>query len=190
MLYNIKDFTKELKIYNTIEFKKLNNFDNYFIYEDGRVFSIKRNRFLALQEKYGYNNIILVNNDNTRKYLLVHRIVYEAFKGPIPKELQVDHINGIRNDNRLINLRLLTNKENSHNKHYLEQYKEISKIKYLKRKEKVKEYSKKRYDENADKFRKYSLDYYYNHREEINKRRKERKLKKKIERNETKNNEL
>ena len=42
-----------------------------------------------------------------------HRFVYEVFKGPIPKCLETDHINGIKTDNRIKNLQLLTHKQNS-----------------------------------------------------------------------------
>ncbi len=46
----------------------------------------------------------------------VHRIIYETFIGEIPKGYEIDHINTIRNDNRLTNLRLVTHKENMNNK--------------------------------------------------------------------------
>ena len=42
-----------------------------------------------------------------------HRFVYEVFKGPIPKCLQVDHINEIKSDNRIKNLQLLTPRQNN-----------------------------------------------------------------------------
>lgn len=210
MLYNIEDFTKELNIYNTIEFKKLNNFDNYFIYEDGRVYSIVRNRLLKTQEKDGYVHIKMNNNDKKQKSFLVHRLVYETFKGQVPEGLEVDHINGIRNDNRLINLRLLTRKENVKNKHCLEQYKQIDKKQYKKHKEqilkykkinkdKIKDYQKeyreinkdkikekqKEYKEkNKDKIKQYQKEYsnyYYNkHKEEINRKRREKRMMKKM----------
>lgn len=44
-----------------------------------------------------------------------HRIIWEMFNGPIPKGMQVDHVNHIRCDNRLVNLRLVTHKENGRN---------------------------------------------------------------------------
>jgi len=42
----------------------------------------------------------------------VHRLVWEAFNGPIPGRLEVNHKNLDRADNRLENLELLTHKEN------------------------------------------------------------------------------
>lgn len=44
-----------------------------------------------------------------------HRIIWEMFNGPIPKGMQIDHVNHIRCDNRLVNLRLVTQEENRKN---------------------------------------------------------------------------
>lgn len=175
MLYNIKDFTKELNIYNTIEFKKLDNFDNYFIYEDGRVFSFKIKRLLKNKlNKRGYCEITLCDNNKKLKYYSVHRLVYEAFKGPIQKGLQVDHINGIRNDNRLINLRLLTPKENTQNRHYLEQYREVDKKNYIRKKEYNKQYFKEYRKTHKEEIREMNKKYREEHKEEIKRKRREK----------------
>lgn len=167
MLYNIKDFTKELNIYNTIEFKKLDNFDNYFIYEDGRIFSLNRNRFLKQSNtKDGYKRIELKDNDKKGKSFFVHRLIYETFKGLIQKGLEIDHINGIRDDNRLNNLRLLTHKENSLNRHNLEQYKENDRKTYLRKKDYNKQYFKEYKEEHKEEMREYKKKYYQEHKEE------------------------
>lgn len=41
-----------------------------------------------------------------------HRVVWEAHNGPIPEGMTVDHINGKRGDNRLVNLRLMLPADN------------------------------------------------------------------------------
>jgi hypothetical protein len=51
--------------------------------------------------------------DDGRCYrLFLHRIVHEAFIGPIPDGYEINHLNGIRNDNRPANLSAVTHAEN------------------------------------------------------------------------------
>lgn len=45
-----------------------------------------------------------------------HRLIWETFNGEIPEGYEIDHINTVRDDNRLDNLRCVTSKENSNNK--------------------------------------------------------------------------
>jgi hypothetical protein len=44
-----------------------------------------------------------------------HRIAWAIYHGEEPKE-QIDHVNGIRTDNRICNLRVVSNQENCRNK--------------------------------------------------------------------------
>jgi hypothetical protein len=50
--------------------------------------------------------------DGKQKHPLAHRVVWQAFNGPIEKGLEVNHKNGCKYDNRLDNLELLTRSEN------------------------------------------------------------------------------
>lgn len=43
----------------------------------------------------------------------VHKLVVETFIGPVPKALQIDHINGDKTDNRLCNLEIVTSSANN-----------------------------------------------------------------------------
>ena len=60
----------------------------------------------------GYYRVAL-SKEGIRHTKLVARIEYEAFYGPIPEGMQVNHINEIKTDNRLENLNLMTAKENN-----------------------------------------------------------------------------
>lgn len=50
------------------------------------------------------------------KHVLGHRVVWLAVNGLIPPGLEIDHINRIKHDNRLSNLRLLSKSANAHNR--------------------------------------------------------------------------
>jgi len=52
-----------------------------------------------------------------RKCIKLHRLIYEHVHGQIPDGLEVDHINGVRTDNRIENLRLVNRGENQQNRH-------------------------------------------------------------------------
>lgn len=63
-----------------------------------------------LHKATGYKRVS-IGNAKVRE----HRIVWEMFNGPIPEGYEIDHINHIRSDNRLENLRLVTRKVNMRN---------------------------------------------------------------------------
>lgn len=41
-----------------------------------------------------------------------HRLIWEAVNGPIPDSREINHINGVKSDNRISNLELSTRSEN------------------------------------------------------------------------------
>ena len=65
----------------------------------------------AGKTKKGYLLVNLYKNGKMKTYL-IHRLVYEAFKGPIPEGYQINHLSEIKNQNNLENLSLMTCKEN------------------------------------------------------------------------------
>ena len=62
---------------------------------------------LIAKDRNGYHQVWLDG-----KMVYWHRLVYSYFHGPIPCNMQVDHINNKRDDNRIENLQILTAKEN------------------------------------------------------------------------------
>lgn len=55
-----------------------------------------------------------------RKSKISHRFIYECFNGLIPESFVIDHINSIRTDNRIENLKACSVWDNNHNKITLE----------------------------------------------------------------------
>lgn len=88
----------------------------YAITEDGRVWSYLRNKWLKPSKIRGYKRISLYK-DGKIKTFLIHRLVYEAFKGAIPEGLTVDHIDANSHNNHISNLQLLTHAENARKAH-------------------------------------------------------------------------
>ena len=104
--------------------KEINGFTGYYIDTDGRVWTEKKGvrnlrgelRELKPSKKktgYLYTNIYWGKKLTERASLRIHRVVYETFVGIIPEGFVVDHINDIKDDNRLENLQLLTPKDNT-----------------------------------------------------------------------------
>ena len=91
-----------------------------FDYNDGKLF--RKIKHAGCLNKSGYR-IIGIN----RKYYLEHRLIWLLFNGHFPKE--IDHINHIRDDNRIENLREVTRSQNQFNRikiYGLSKYKGVS----------------------------------------------------------------
>lgn len=84
--------------------------DSYDANEDGEIRSRLGEHPQVLRPGFyrnGYTHVGLQH-----KHYTVHKLVWTAFNGPVPKGYVIDHINNNRADNRLCNLQLLTNAEN------------------------------------------------------------------------------
>ena len=107
-------------------YKDIPNYPNYQVSNLGNVKSLKRKDIVGRDiggiilknksDKDGYNivNLYLNGKSETAK---VHRLVTELFIGDINKGYVVNHINFIKNDNRVENLEIVTIRQNSNKKH-------------------------------------------------------------------------
>jgi hypothetical protein len=91
----------------TEEMRKTYYYENGFLYyKDNKN---RKNKAIGCINEKGY----LATRINGKGYK-VHRIIWQLIKGNIPDE--IDHINGIRHDNRIENLRDVSHLENMQNR--------------------------------------------------------------------------
>lgn len=71
-----------------VEWEQAEGFSRYLISTDGQVYSIDNDKILKPnRNSSGYVRVPLYNDENEYKQTLVHRLVYMAHVGPIPKDI-------------------------------------------------------------------------------------------------------
>lgn len=88
------------------EWQLIKGAESYLISRDGKIFSLKNNKLLTLSYRNGYLRVTL--NKTTKS---IHRLVYETFVGEITDGV-IDHIDGDRSNNKVENLRNVTQSTN------------------------------------------------------------------------------
>lgn len=85
-----------------------------YVSNDGKLFSKRIGKCKLECLHNGY--IRWSTNRNHKKIrILVHRLVWETFNGKIPTNMEIDHINRDKTDNRLCNLRCVSHVQNMKN---------------------------------------------------------------------------
>ena len=100
--------------------KRIDDYPSYMVSDLGRVknldYMVKgKEKILKLwKTEEGYLRVNL-RKDGKQKKFSVHRLVAEAFIENVENKPLIDHINTIRDDNRVENLRWVTSRENNLN---------------------------------------------------------------------------
>jgi hypothetical protein len=108
-----------------LQIKQIKKLPDYYITNTGQVFSTrisprynKKGVMREVRPKVNKSGYLYIGGysgggeDKQRLWLRIHRVVYEAFIGDIPKGMEIDHINNVKIDNRLENLQLLSKLDN------------------------------------------------------------------------------
>ena len=88
-------------------------YDYYGANKHGQVINI----FRGIPRKGNYNDrgyymVRVGGRDKKPKTIRANRFIFECFNGIIPEGLVIDHINNKKDDNRLENLKLITQQQN------------------------------------------------------------------------------
>tara|TARA_R110002126_G_scaffold274305_1_gene419243 strand:- start:72 stop:536 length:465 start_codon:yes stop_codon:yes gene_type:complete len=100
--------------------KMIKGYENYEVDTLGNVYSLdNQNRTLSSDGKLserivgcGYAAVSLYGVTKKPKQVGIHRLVWEAFKSPIPEGMEIDHINNNRLNNMISNLQLMSKRDN------------------------------------------------------------------------------
>lgn len=95
---------------------KEENFEHYLIYDDGRVYNTRTNKFISGDENScGYSRVMLYSN-NIKKRFFRHRLVAKYFIPNPENKLFVNHKDGNKHNNSVHNLEWCTQSENEKHK--------------------------------------------------------------------------
>lgn len=85
----------------------------YLEYRDGHLWWIKKRQGIKVGQRYGSNNHGYIRGGFFGKHFYEHRLIWLYHYGKWP--MYIDHINGDRSDNRIENLRVCTQQQNTYN---------------------------------------------------------------------------
>lgn len=113
------------------EFRKLNNYSNYRIFPDGRIYSEFINKFITPTFDSGkYLQVTLVNDEGERKTIKVHRLVASAFIPNLDECREINHKDFNKENNSVSNLEWCDRKYNVNynfsERDYIEQIKKVT----------------------------------------------------------------
>ncbi len=95
---------------------EIHGYNNYLIYEDGRVFSKKSNKFMKTPPNGDGYCMVGLFKDGKRKTFKIHRLIALHYI-PNPNNYEcVDHKDRNRQNNSIDNLRWVTNQMNCQNR--------------------------------------------------------------------------
>ena len=107
-----KDIPDYEGYYQVSNMGRVRSVDREVRHSSGGMRILKEKVLKPVMNRDGYLKVGLWKDGKMKKFT-IHRLVYSAFCGEIPNELQVNHIDEDKTNNKLENLNLMTPKQNS-----------------------------------------------------------------------------
>ena len=107
-----KDISGYVGLYQVSNLGRIKALPKKRVYSDGRVYSYKETVMRMAPNPRGYVHLNLFTSTGRSKSFDVHRLVATHFVPNPENKKEVNHINGIKSDNRAENLEWSTSKEN------------------------------------------------------------------------------
>jgi hypothetical protein len=93
--------------------KQIQKYPGYYAVEDGRIFSSKSNKYLKPSyDKQGYARVGIYTGNYKTKTIKIHRLIAETFISNPLNKTDVNHIDGKKSNNAVLNLEWCTRSEN------------------------------------------------------------------------------
>ena len=111
---------------------KTTKYKGYTVHSNGKVEKKKGGGYIIANSinKYGHRTMSVAEN-NKKVSTSYHKFIWEAFNGPVPNGMTIDHIDDNPSNNRLDNLQLLTMGQNLSKAHQSLSKKDRDTAKYL-----------------------------------------------------------
>ena len=94
--------------------KEIKEFEGYYIYEDGSLYSVKSSKFLSPKlDSRKYYLMYNLRSNGKQNMRLAHRLVAIAFIPNPENKPVVNHKDGDKKNNNVLNLEWMTHSENS-----------------------------------------------------------------------------
>lgn len=104
--------SEDIRIISSKSFKKIPGSLNYFISEDGMIYS-EVSKYGFLKKAFNHKGYLRVGRIYNDKFSIeVHILVYITYNGEIPKGMTIDHVDGNKLNNHITNLELVDSSEN------------------------------------------------------------------------------
>lgn len=106
-------------LYQGSNFGRIRSLDRLVDGKNGSKRFVKGRILKTCLDSHGYP-LVCLHNNVMQKTKNVHKLIWEAFNGKVPKGYEINHISECKTENSLSNLNLLTHKANlnwgTHNK--------------------------------------------------------------------------